>query len=108
MRILCCQCNGCGETVMQFVNLGIERRKMQNAVGVIEEDFSEKDAGEDVKDDLVDRRQFGIEAIGWFAAEKATEREENDMDECGKHLVPEDHFEAIFYFRQSWLFGLGL
>lgn len=44
-------------------------------MGVVEEDFAEKNAGKDIEDNLVEWREIGVEAIRWFAASEAAERE---------------------------------
>jgi hypothetical protein len=52
---------------------------MEHAMGVVEEDFAENHAREDIEDNLYDGWKTGVEAKVCFATSEAAEREQQDM-----------------------------
>lgn len=61
---LCGEGDGRGEAVVEFVDLRVETRGVEEAVGVLEQDLVHEDARTELKGYLSDPRQLGVEAEG--------------------------------------------
>lgn len=81
MRVLSGEGHGCRESVVNFVDPGVYRREVEEAVGIVEENFAEEDAKNNIEGDLAERGEFVVEAIGWFAGRHGAEGEESYMNE---------------------------
>jgi hypothetical protein len=53
--------------VVDFVDPGVDGWEVEEAVGVVEENFTENDAKKDVERYFTEGGEFVVEAVGWFA-----------------------------------------
>lgn len=67
MRVLSCEGHGRREPVVDFVDAGVDGWEVEEAVGVVEENFTENDAKKDVERYFTEGGEFVVEAVGWFA-----------------------------------------
>ena len=80
MRVLGGEGHGRCESVVNFVDPWVYGREMEEAVGIVEEDFTEEDAKNDIECHFAKGGEFVVEAIGWFAGRHGAEGEEDYMN----------------------------
>ena len=99
-----CHCDWCNEAVVKLVNRHVEARLVQQTVGVVEDDFADGHAYEEVADYFKSPGQRGVDAIGRSFSEVGDSGEETDVEECGHDLVAQNDVEAV---PELWGVGLG-
>lgn len=98
-----CHCDWCNEAVVKFVDRHVEARLVQETVGVVEDDFADGNANDEIADNFKGPGQRGVDAIGRSFSEVGDSKEETDVEECGHDLVTHDDVEAV-----PELWGVGL
>ena len=109
MCVLCCEGDGRGEAVVEFMNWGVEVAGMEEKVGVVEEDFANEDTGWELPGYGSERRQCGCDYIaGGFATQGHDDEDEGGVEDHVEELVSGYDVECVPFLGGGWLLGDGL
>lgn len=88
-------CDWCNEAVVELMDRHVEARLVQQAVRVVEDDFADGDADDEIANNFKCPGQRGFDAIGRGFTEVRDSEEETYVEECRHNLIAHDDVEAV-------------
>jgi len=88
---------------MGLMDRFIDRRMMDEAVDVVNDDLAKEDAEYDISNNLCEAGQGGVESMCWWSTGQCIKSNYAQLHSRRKNLVPEYDEEALPDLRGSWL-----